>query len=1375
MKKLYLILAVVLLYFGAISVQADSVTLVYRGTANPGELISFLITDTDADYSNMTAENIIKTEVVEAGADGSFVWQTELSDAVLDENGLIINYKLKSNYPGFDINSGIATYRVTIPGAIVYDDVVYVPIKKTLDELDIEYTYDLSALTYAGKSVSGEVILTVGEYTAEIDWVDVELPAPIMQIGGMDMMPMYILEDMAKTTSLSYDKETSTVTAECLRNENSQGEFDIKSILDTLPDGEEFLTQSELCMNIKGADGLQYLTITQAANNTLVLETNFNEFGEIQDRIQAIKRIYGKTFNKGEVGLVSFKARATKIEDESGNAMATVVFENEDTWEKALNEQINIHSGDWQEFYLPVYNPYTDITAGSRFIFDVGGRKPQTIEIKDLLFVNYGTSVDIETLRPSDSQPYKGMEEDHIWRKEAYRRIEKYRKEDMVITATDAQGNPVEGAIIDINMTDNEFMFGVALCDNEVVDLDTSTKGGRILDSLIDNDFNTGVCGLEMKMGYVLDDGGVDGIRSANEFFSRGKRMRGHALYWDEEGEAGLDDFENLTYDEIYRRVMDHIRPTVYAYKGRLEHWDVINEPYDSHHTRVNFDTTRLYSDMFKEVKKIDPDVKVFVNETGIEGKADKNSIDRIPGFLDIVKRIQKEGAQVDGIGIQAHCQSYLYPQGFYHQLDECAQIVDEVAVTEYDFRNINSDYADEHLRDTLLATFSHPKATAFVVWGVEDSMHWRGEGSFYNSNWEEKPALAVWRSMVNEEFATHETLTTDAEGRVTLRGFRGDYEIKCTVNGITGTADFKLVKDGENTVDFTVNSSSVSADVSNEPYVNTEPLEFASVDEARKEYEQLNPVTYTGILIDANFKGCESVTTVTNGAYFSSNVAFLSGEAWATANGSKNLLSGGDALSTILKSSGTFATVDLRRHVRNAYRDEKTDVYFETMFDTMSSTASGTMNVLLMVGGMNSGSSIVYSNGSYYVELGNGTQMPLDANSEYSFKIIYEGSKVNYELYKSGNLIDSHTAATALEANKSNEIGYYITTDIQTESNIFKLYNARFCAYKNREIINFMPCDLNVYEVDDTMMDTDLWQSTGNEDAFEYVSYGRYLYSMMKSNGNGELKRSFKPIEIGETLTFSYTMRINADYGWMSSANTASIQLGSADGTVNLIAAQFGGDQYNGYKLDLLKLGTESALSTKVQNGYTTQWNWRDLTFNVTLSPNGSGAYTAGISVYDADNNLVYTYNLSSVLTEQEAASIDTITIKSSTKTVSKSDKKLCGFKNIRIEKSGRSLGIADDGKTLLQNSEKLGIKFDNSLTFGTHEAKLITAAYKGNALVWVKSTMFTIDSENGSINFELDKGEDDIDCFKVFLFKGDTIVPYKASDKIYINQVNR
>ncbi len=69
----------------------------------------------------------------------------------------------------------------------------------------------------------------------------------------------------------------------------------------------------------------------------------------------------------------------------------------------------------------------------------------QEIQVANVAIDLY-SNIPEEYVFPEARADYKGIEEDALWRKEALKRIEKIRKNNMVVNVVDESGNPIEGA-----------------------------------------------------------------------------------------------------------------------------------------------------------------------------------------------------------------------------------------------------------------------------------------------------------------------------------------------------------------------------------------------------------------------------------------------------------------------------------------------------------------------------------------------------------------------------------------------------------------------------------------------------------------------------------------------------------------------------------------------------------------------------------------------------------------------------------------------------------------------------------------------------------------------------------------------------------------
>ena len=94
---------------------------------------------------------------------------------------------------------------------------------------------------------------------------------------------------------------------------------------------------------------------------------------------------------------------------------------------------------------------------------------------------------------------------------------------------------------------------------------------------------------------------------------------------------------------------------------------------------------------------------------------------------------------------------------------------------------------------------FSHPKVKAITLWAMWDGHSWLGQGGIIAKDWTPKPAYNELDSLINREWRTNLSGTTEADGAYRFRGFHGDYEVKVTARGKTATAKMHVAEGGKN------------------------------------------------------------------------------------------------------------------------------------------------------------------------------------------------------------------------------------------------------------------------------------------------------------------------------------------------------------------------------------------------------------------------------------------------------------------------------------------------------------------------------------------------------------------------------------------------
>ena len=66
-----------------------------------------------------------------------------------------------------------------------------------------------------------------------------------------------------------------------------------------------------------------------------------------------------------------------------------------------------------------------------------------------------------------------------------------------------------------------------------------------------------------------------------------------------------------------------------------------------------------------------------------------------------------------------------------------------------------------------------------------------------FRKDWSRKPNADAFTDLVFNQWWTNESATTDADGVIALRGFKGEYNIEVSFGDITQSATAALSRDG--------------------------------------------------------------------------------------------------------------------------------------------------------------------------------------------------------------------------------------------------------------------------------------------------------------------------------------------------------------------------------------------------------------------------------------------------------------------------------------------------------------------------------------------------------------------------------------------------
>ena len=538
------------------------------------------------------------------------------------------------------------------------------------------------------------------------------------------------------------------------------------------------------------------------------------------------------SIQQGDKVLLVFWVRAM---GESG--LAKLFIEHATNFSKEIYLDVNI-TDSWVQYSVPFESTGSYNANGLAFGFHLATQQ-QVVQIGGFTAINFGQQVNLDQI-PSDfnNELYGGHEADAPWRAAAAARIEEFRKADLTIEALDGQGNPVEDAQFEIEMMKHEFAFGSAITaariagnnnqnafyENKIRNLDGKGHGFNWV--VFENDLKWD--GWEEEW-FVSHDELVNAVSWLRE---QDIQIRGHNLVWPGLQYLPDDIFNNVNNaDYVWNRINGRLEEILNypGLKGNIPEWDVLNEivvntSLEPTFANVPGNTTgrELYADIFKRVREISPETKLYLNDyvtltlnnTG-GGQYDLKKA-RIQELLDA-------GAPLDGIGFQGHIGGF--PNGIPSVLATLDDFYDSFGltakITEFDLPPIVSEeLGAKYLEDFLTAVFSHVSMDGFLFWNFWDVATWQNPGAnLFREDWSQTPAGDTFIDLVFNRWWTDTTAVTDTDGLSVTRAFKGKYQITYFCGGETVRDTIDLTTDEK----FTINCDNLQT--------NTEDLSARLID----------------------------------------------------------------------------------------------------------------------------------------------------------------------------------------------------------------------------------------------------------------------------------------------------------------------------------------------------------------------------------------------------------------------------------------------------------------------------------------------------------------------------------------------------------------
>ena len=413
------------------------------------------------------------------------------------------------------------------------------------------------------------------------------------------------------------------------------------------------------------------------------------------------------------------------------------------------------------------------------------GFREQSFLIKDLKFEVFPEGTTISDL-PKTQITYLGMEPEAKWRKDAIARINQIRKGSFIIQLSN-NGVPIPAKDVNITLIKHDFPFGAAVNAEDVVANNFKYKNFK-------KAFNLAVFENDLKIkSWSREKNKARTLEAMNILNKDLIQTKGHVLIWPgfryltEEVKQSQDNPE-----KVKALVREHVKGILEATKGKVSHWDVVNECYtNTDLQRITGNEDILY-DGFRLAKEMQPYTKRFLNEYGIISKGGLD-IKKQKWYYDFIKRIDENtGGLVQGIGIQSHIGSDLTtPERVLEILAYYATLGKQISISEFTMDIQDPEIREQYTRDFMIAAFSHPSVVEFLFWGYTENA--KKKVDVFKSNGDIGIMGKAYFDLVHNQWKTTLNGKTDEQGFAKGSGFYGDYEVTFIHNGQIKKQTFNL------------------------------------------------------------------------------------------------------------------------------------------------------------------------------------------------------------------------------------------------------------------------------------------------------------------------------------------------------------------------------------------------------------------------------------------------------------------------------------------------------------------------------------------------------------------------------------------------------
>jgi GH35 family endo-1,4-beta-xylanase len=392
--------------------------------------------------------------------------------------------------------------------------------------------------------------------------------------------------------------------------------------------------------------------------------------------------------------------------------------------------------------------------------------------------------------------------------RQAEQNIEQHRMGDIQLRIVDAAGRPRAGASVAVTQRTHHFRFGSIVFELLPENHFTSEQDA-LFKQRFTQLFNLAILPFYWD-GYETVAGRPAWQRTlevATWCKAHGITPKGHPLAWTHV--AGTPAWLGDLPPEYGQPLLQaRIIGAVKGFSGTVDLWDVANEaantlPWDAAmRLRSRVESERYDSEgpsiatiadwvepCYRWAHTANPQATLLLNDFG--QIAWPPIRDR---FFALVKELQRRGTPLHGIGLQAHepRTEWYHPQKVWDTLERYRELGLPIHFTEFHPHSlgtpISGGYKDgnwseqnqaEFARIMYTLGFGHPSVVSFTWWDFTENDSYIKGSALLRKDLSPKPAYLVLDELINRRWKTRAQMTTDAEGRITLRGFYGEYQVE--------------------------------------------------------------------------------------------------------------------------------------------------------------------------------------------------------------------------------------------------------------------------------------------------------------------------------------------------------------------------------------------------------------------------------------------------------------------------------------------------------------------------------------------------------------------------------------------------------------------